>query len=73
MNGNKSRHAYEEMANDDLQTTDCLNLLRAGIVGPAEWENGEYRYHAETARMCLVFSFDSKTALTVVTAWRKKR
>jgi len=66
-------HALDEMAKDDLETTDCLNLLRAGVFNPPEWENGEYRYRVETARMCIMIAFESRTALIVVTAWRKNQ
>jgi hypothetical protein len=65
-----TKHARTEMANDDMSVADCMNLLRAGIIGAAEWENGEYRYHITTPRMCIVISFQSPTRLTIVTAWR---
>lgn len=35
-----SGHAQEEMANDGLETTDCLNLLRAGVYNPPDYEKG---------------------------------
>jgi hypothetical protein len=38
-----TQHAREEMAKDDLQSTDCLNLLRAGVFHASEWENDELR------------------------------
>ena len=63
-------HAYEEMANDDLQTTDCINILRAGVYGPAEYRNGEWRYVVETQRMAVVITFESDRRLLVITAWR---
>jgi len=65
-----TKHARMEMAEDDMSVADCMNLLRAGIVGAAEWENGEYRYRITTPRMCIVISFQSPTRLTIVTAWR---
>lgn len=68
-----SRHARDEMAKDDLQSVDCLNLLRAGIYMPAEHINGEWRYQVETTRICVVVVFASETRLRVVTAWRFKR
>ena len=64
-------HARDEMAQDGLQTTDCLNLLRAGVCNPPEYEKGEYRYRVETARICVVVAFASRTRMTVITAWRK--
>ena len=67
-----SGHALEEMAKDELQTTDCLNLLRAGNYEPAEYVNGEWRYRVGTSRICVVLAFVSDTRLRVVTAWRNK-
>ena len=68
-----SGHAKEEMANDELQSTDCLNLVRAGVFEPAEHIKGEWRYRVGTARICVVIAFASETRLRVVTAWRIKR
>jgi Domain of unknown function (DUF4258) len=68
-----SRHALEEMAKDDLETTDCLNLLRAGTYGPAEYINQEWRYRVGTSRICVVVTFESDTRLCVVTAWRNQK
>jgi len=67
-----SGHALEEMAKDDLQTTDCLNLVRGGVYEPAEYRNGEWRYRVGTQRICIVIAFVSATHLRVVTAWRIK-
>jgi hypothetical protein len=66
-------HAIIEMGKDDLQATDCLNILRGGVYNPPELEKNQWRYRVETARMCVVFAFESETKLTVVTAWRKKQ
>jgi Domain of unknown function (DUF4258) len=65
-----SQHALDEMAKDALDTVDCTNVLRGGVVEPGEWENRSWRYHVRTARMCVVVAFRSTTALVVVTAWR---
>lgn len=66
-------HAKDEMAKDDLQTGDCLNLVRGGVYQPAELINGEWRYRVETQRICVVIAFVSETRLRVVTAWRYQR
>ncbi len=68
-----SAHALDEMAKDELETTDCLNLLRAGVYDPPELINGEWRYRVQTQRICVVFAFTSETRMRVVTAWRHKR
>jgi hypothetical protein len=67
-----SGHALEEMDKDELHTTDCLNILRAGIYEPPEYINGEWRYRVRTQRICVVVTFKSETRLRVVTAWRNK-
>lgn len=66
-----SAHAEKEMAKDDLQTTDCLNVMRGGIVGPGELIDGTWRYRISTPHMCVVVAFPSATKLRVVTVWRK--
>ena len=49
---------------------DCLNVLRAGAVGPAEWENGSWRYPVSTPRgYAAVVAFRGEQLLVVVTAW----
>ncbi|MDD5310086.1 MAG: DUF4258 domain-containing protein [Deltaproteobacteria bacterium] len=65
-------HAFAEMAKDDLATTDVINMLRGGVVEPAEFENGSWRHRVRTARICVVVAFRSATELRVVTAWRMK-
>ena len=66
-------HALKELAKDGLEVSDAINVLRGGVVREPEWENGEWRYHVETPRICVVVAFRSETVLRVVTAWRKKR
>ena len=68
-----SSHAFGELAADGLTTVDCVNVLRGGIVEPAEWERGSWRYRVRTARICVVVAFRSETALVVVTAWRTEK
>jgi hypothetical protein len=67
-----SGHALAELAQDKLDTVDCTNVLRGGVVEPPEWENGSWRYRVRTARMCVVVAFRSTAALVVVTAWRSR-
>ena len=68
-----SGHALDEMNKDEMETTDCLNLVRAGVYQPPELEKGEWRYRIWTARMCIVIAFSSETRLRVITAWRNER
>lgn len=67
-----SEHAREEMDKDDLQTGDCLNLLRAGVFEAPELIKGELRYKVRTKRMCFVVVFRSDERLRVVTGWRNR-
>lgn len=67
-----SRHALDEMGNDQMVEQDAINVLRAGRFDPAEWENGDWRYRIHTQRFCVVAAFDSETLAIVVTAWRKR-
>ena len=68
-----SRHAKQEMAKDDLTMVDCINVLRGGVVEPAEWENGTWRYRVRTQRIWVVVAFRTENRLVIVTAWRTRR
>lgn len=63
-------HAQEELDADDLQQTDCVNVLRGGVVRPAEYEHGGWRYRVETSRMAVIIEFHGLDTIVVVTAWR---
>jgi hypothetical protein len=65
-----SRHAAEEMAKDNLTMVDVTNVLRGGVVDPAEFENGSWRYRVRTARIAVIVAFRSEIELRIVTAWR---
>ncbi len=67
-----SRHATQEMAKDELTIIDCINVLRGGVVEPAEWENGSWRYRVHTQRIWVVVAFRSEKRLVIVTAWRTR-
>ena len=68
-----SKHAKEEMLDDDLTTVDCENVLRGGVVRPGEREHGTWRYRVETSNITVVIAFRSEQELVVVTAWRSGR
>ena len=53
-----------------LTMVDVTNVLRGGVVDPAEFENGSWRYRVRTARIAVIVAFRSETELRVVTAWR---
>ena len=68
-----SKHAKEEMLEDDLTIVDCENVLRGGVVQPGEYENGTWRYRVETSKITVVIAFRSEQELVVVTTWRSGR
>ncbi len=70
-----SRHAKEELANDDLTTVDAMNVLRAGrILEEAEQQaHGGWTYRVSTDHLVVVVAFESESKLKIVTAWRKKK
>jgi len=67
-------HCKEELAKDDLDIMDASNVLRCGqITEPAEEVRGRWRYRVHTDHMGVVVQFEADDALSVVTAWRKRR
>lgn len=68
-----SPHAQQEMVDDDLESTDCVNVLRGGVVQPPELEKGEWRYRVTTNRICVVVALDGDKRLRVVTVWRVRQ
>jgi hypothetical protein len=68
-----SNHALEEMQKDGLTAEDCLAVLRAGWVLPAEIERGTWRYRVVMAHLTAVIAFRAPAALVVVTTWRSAR
>ena len=67
-----TRHAYEEMAKDNVTEIDVRNTLRGGTVRPGELVSRTWRYRVETSRVAAVVTFRSATHAVVVTAWRFK-
>lgn len=68
-----SSHALEEMSKDDLVENDCYNVLRGGVVDPAEFIKGSWRYRVRSHRLHVVVALRSETTMVVVTAWRAQR
>jgi hypothetical protein len=66
-----SKHALDEMKNDELTTVDGDNVLGGGWVEPGELVDGTWRYRVRTSRICFVIAFRSEQELVVVTAWRE--
>ncbi len=69
-----SRHAREEMRDDEVGETDVVKALRDGqVFEPPEFERTSWRYRCHTERLVVVIAFRSSTELVVVTVWRKRR
>jgi hypothetical protein len=68
-----SGHSLGALADDDLSTVDAVNVLRAGIVDPAEFEKTCWRYRVRTRRLVVVIAFRSESEIRIVTAWREKQ
>ena len=67
-------HCKIELAKDDLDSVDAINVLRCGqITEEAEEVKARWRYRVHTEQMCVVVQFEDENALSIVTAWRKKR
>ena len=64
-----TNHALDEMAQDGISQAEAIGVLRSGVVEPAEFERGSWRYRVR-ARRTYVASFRSEAAAVVVTAWR---
>jgi hypothetical protein len=64
-------HAEERMKKHRISMVDCVNVLRGGVVGEGEYENGGWRYRVCTPKMCVVIRFEAESLLEVVTAWRE--
>jgi hypothetical protein len=58
---------------DKLTTQDVVNVLRAGVVEPSEFENGSWRHRVKTNTICVVAVLVSEREAVVVTAWRIRR
>jgi len=69
-----TRHARQEMENDDLLETDVVNTISGGIISePGELgHRGDWCYRIRTERITVVIMFRSATEIVVVTAWRER-
>ena len=67
-----SKHALKEMENDELHSTDCMNVLRGGVYEPPELIDGTWRYRVSTGRICVVIAIPAQDRVRVVTSWRRE-
>lgn len=63
-------HALERLRQRNISLVDCENVLRGGVVDPAEGENGAWRYPVRTQKITVIVQFLDEDELLVVTAWR---
>lgn len=66
-------HALKALKDDNLLTTDCLNVLRAGECTGTELRHGKLRYRVENRQMTAIVTLVSGKELAVVTAWRNEK
>ena len=67
-----TRHARERMVERQLDETDVANVLRGGVMGHADLENGSWRYELRTPRISVVVALRSETVIVIITAWRSE-
>ena len=63
-------HAIDRIKERKLSILDCENVMRAGLVEEAEWENGAWRHQVRTQKIVVVIEFLSEDEVLIVTAWR---
>lgn len=64
-------YVKRRMAERALTLVDVREVLRGGVVEPAEWESGEWRYRVRVRDRYVVVAFEDETTLVLVTVWRK--
>jgi hypothetical protein len=67
-----SSHALEEMTQDNIAQAEAIAVIRGGVIEPAEFERGSWRYRIRAADTYVVVTFRSEIWSVVVTAWRVK-
>ena len=65
-----SRHALDEMEEDNLSAVDVTNVIRGGWCEGVDFENDSWRYRIRTQKIVAVVAFRSEAEMVVVTAWR---
>ena len=68
-----TKHALDEMEQDGISQAETIGVLRSGVVEPAEFERGSWRYRVWARRIYVVAAFRSEVAAVVVTSWRAVR
>jgi hypothetical protein len=61
------------MNQDGISQAEAIGVLRSGVVEPAEFERGSWRYRVRARQTYVVAAFRSVDAAVVVTAWRAVR
>ena len=65
-----TEHVMRRLAERQLTTVDCVNVLRAGQVGVPEFDGRTWRYPVSGGWITVVVAFRSELKLVVITAWR---
>ncbi len=67
-----SDHARTEMQKDNIGQAEALLVLRGGVVEPAEFDRGSWRYRVRVGLTYVVVAFRTDDQAVVVTAWRRR-
>ena len=67
-----SPHAWMEMEADKITVQDVYQVLRGGVVEPAELRSNSWRYRVRQGRRHVVVTFRSELWTVVVTVWRAR-
>jgi hypothetical protein len=68
-----TKHAEEEMFQDDITLQEVFGILQKGRILEPEWEQGSWRYRIVLQSVWVVIAFRENIRTVVITAWRKKR
>lgn len=68
-----STHADDELAKDQMQRADVINIVRGGQCTGSEFRDETWRYTFRTNTMAAIVAFRSATEMRFVTAWRDKK
>ena len=72
-----TRHARDELKNDQLTTVDAMNVLASTdsrITDEPEFKNDIWRYRVKTNKICVVISFyEDHHGILVITVFKINR
>lgn len=67
-----ARHLDKRCQERKILRAQVMYTLERGIVEPAEFENGGYRYRIRGPEAVIVVEIETKTLAVVISAWRPR-